>query len=231
MERDLREAKGPQRQAAGSPDHRARRLCADPAAGLCRAEATGESGAGGRKAAARAQADSGRRRSAEGRRRAFPVHAAASGRGGRVQARLCPLRAGLGADARAGGAGLFVRDRRHRQSRHAVGPERLAAGLARDLDRDRLQPVAHHQQRRTDGRAGPRIHQGIDGEGRGVVGPAAQGDGSQARGAEEDGGVHAHGAGQLVGRTRSSPIRRRAGRCTPWCWISMSGRCCRPTSC
>ena len=31
------------------------------------------------------------------------------------------------------------------------------------------------------------------------VGRAAQGDGSQARGAEEDGGVHAHGAGRLVG--------------------------------
>jgi hypothetical protein len=62
-----------------------------------------------------------------------------------------------GADARAGGAGLRVRDRRQWQSRHAIGFECLAAGFARDLDRDRLQPVAHHQQRRTDRRAGPRI--------------------------------------------------------------------------
>ena len=31
-------------------------------------------------------------------------------------------------------------------------------------------------------------------------------------------------------RTKSSPIRRRAGRCMPWCWTSMSARCCRPTS-
>ena len=35
--------------------------------------------------------------------------------------------------------------------------------------------------------------------GRDLVGPAAQGDGPQARGAEEDGGVHAHRAGRLVG--------------------------------
>ena len=78
------------------------------------------------------------------------------------------------------------------------GLSRLAAGLPRDLDRDRLQPVAHHQQRRIAGRAGPRIHQGIDGKGRDVVGRAAQGDGSQACGAEKDGGVHAHRAGHLV---------------------------------
>jgi hypothetical protein len=44
-------------------------------------------------------------------------------------------------------------------------------GLARDLDRDRLQPVAHHQQRRADGRTGPRIRQGIDGKGPRPVGP------------------------------------------------------------
>ena len=118
---------------------------------------------------------------------------------GRVQARLCPRRAGRRADARAGRAGLFVRDRRQRQSRHAIRPERLAPGLARDLDRDRLQPVAHHQQRRTARRTGPRNRQGADGKGRDAVGRGAQGDGSQARGAEADGGVHAHGAGHMVG--------------------------------
>ena len=31
--------------------------------------------------------------------------------------------------------------------------------------------------------------------------------------------------------TKSSPTRRRAGRCTPWCSTSMSARICRPTSC
>ena len=195
---DLRETKGPQRQAPGTPGHRAGRLCADAAAALQRAEAAGESGAGGREAAARAQAAAGGRRFPESRRRAFPVHAAAAGRRSRLQARLCPLRAGRRPDARAGGAGLFVRDRRQRQLRHAVGPESLKAGLPRDLDRDRLQPVAHHQQRRTAGRTGPRNHQGIDGKGRGAVGRAAQGDGSQACGAEKDGGVHAHRAGHLV---------------------------------
>ena len=168
LDLDLREAAGPQRQAARAPDDHARRLRADAAAGLYRPDAAGRSGAGGREAAARAQADPGRRRFPQGRRRAFPVRSAAAGGRSRVQARLCPLRAGVGTDARAGGAGLFVRDRRQRQSRHAVGPERVAAGLARDLDRDRLQPVAHHQQRRADGRAGPRVHQGTDGEGRDV---------------------------------------------------------------
>jgi len=31
-------------------------------------------------------------------------------------------------------------------------------------------------------------------------------------------------------RTKSSAIRRRAGPCMPWCWISTSVPCCRPTS-
>ncbi len=52
---------------------------------------------------------------------ALSVHAAAAVQRGRVQARLCALRARLRADARAGGAGLFVRDRRHRQLRRAGG--------------------------------------------------------------------------------------------------------------
>jgi hypothetical protein len=29
----------------------------------------------------------------------------------------------------------------------------------------------------------------------------------------------------------SSPLRHQAGPCTPWCSISTSDRCCRPTSC
>ena len=40
-------------------------------------------------------------------------------------------------------------------------------------------------------------------EGRDAVRRAAQGDGSQARGAEADGGVHAHGAGRLVGARKA----------------------------
>ena len=103
---------------------------------------------------------SGGRRSPEGGVRHFPVGAAAAGVGGRLQARLRPLRHASRADARAGGAGLCVRDRRQRQSRHAVGTELVAAGRARDLDRDRLQPAAHHQQRRADRRAGPAVPQG-----------------------------------------------------------------------
>ncbi len=39
----------------------------------------------------------------------------------------------------------------------------------------------------------------LTGEGRLVVGRGAQGDGPQARGAEEDGGVHAHRTRRLVG--------------------------------
>jgi hypothetical protein len=78
LEFDCREAAGPQCQAARTPTDHARRLCADAAAGLYRAEAAGESVAGARGAAARAQTYSGRRRSAEGRRRAFPVRAAAA---------------------------------------------------------------------------------------------------------------------------------------------------------
>ena len=61
-----------------------------------------------------------------------------------------------GIDARAGGPDLRVRDRRQRQLRHAVGPQLVAARGARDLDRDRLQPAPHHQQRRADRRAGRR---------------------------------------------------------------------------
>ena len=117
--------------------------------------------------AARAQGYSGGRRSVAGRRRAIPVHAAAAHQRNRIQARLCPRRVGGGADARAGGAGLFVRDRRHRQLRRAIGHR--AWRHARDLHRDRLQPVAHHQQRRTGRRAGPRNRQGADGEGRAIV--------------------------------------------------------------
>ena len=227
---DHRETARPQRQAARSPADHARRLRADPAAALYRAEAAGQSGAGPEESrAARAQGDPRRRRSVAGRGRGVPVHAAAPGERSRVQARLCPLRAGLGPDARAGGAGLFVRDRRHRQLRRAVGHR--AWRQARHLHRDGLQPAAHHQQRRTDGRAGPRVRQGTDGEGGDIVGAGAQGDGPQARGAEEDGGVHAHRAGRLVGARKARQYRRRAGRCTPWCWTSTSGRCCRPTSC
>ena len=157
LEFDRREAARPQRQAARTSADRARRLCADAAAGLYRAEAAGESGAGARAgtSAARAQGHSGGRRSVAGRRRAFPVRAAAAGQRNRVQARLCPRRGSGGADARAGGAGLFVRDRRHRQLRCAVGHR--ARRHARDFDRDRLQPAAHHQHRRTARRAGPRI--------------------------------------------------------------------------
>ena len=77
---DLGEAKGPQRQAPGTPGDCARRLCADAAAGLQRSEAPGKSGAGGREAAARAQADPGRCRFPESRRGAIPVRAAAAGR-------------------------------------------------------------------------------------------------------------------------------------------------------
>src|SRR6202163_2078327 len=129
--------------------------------------------------AAPAQNYSGRRRSLKSRRGAFSVYPAAAHRRDRVQARLCPRRSRGGADAGAGGAGLFVRDRRQRQPRHAIGVECLAAGLARDLDRDRLQPAAHHQQRRIDRRAGLRIRPGADGKGRAIVRRAAPGDGPQ----------------------------------------------------
>ena len=119
---------------------------------------------------ARAQIYSGRRRSPEGRRPSISS-LRRSGPRSEVEFKRAYARVavGGGADARAGGAGLFVRDRRQRQSRHAIGLERLAAGLARDLDRDRLQPVAHHQQRRTARRAGPRIRPRADGKGRAIV--------------------------------------------------------------
>ena len=154
---DLRQAARPQRQTARPSADRRRRLCADPAAGLCRAEAAGQSGAGAGTAAsaARAQGYPGGRRSAAGRPAAIPVHAATAGERTRIQARLCPRRVRDGADARAGGAGLFVRDRRHRQLRRAV--RHRAWRHPRHLHRDRLQPVAHHQQRRTGRRAGHRI--------------------------------------------------------------------------
>src|ERR1700687_5931847 len=83
------------------------------------------------------------------------------------------------------------------------GVEGLAAGLARDLDRDRLQPAAHHQQRRIDRRAGPRIRPGADGKGRAIVRRAAHGDGPQDCGAEADGGSGALGAGR-VGAARKA---------------------------
>ena len=69
LEFDFREAARPQRQAPRAPADRARRLCADAAAGLYRAEAAGKSGARAGTSAARAQGDSGGRRSAAGRRR------------------------------------------------------------------------------------------------------------------------------------------------------------------
>ena len=153
LDLDRREAARPQRQAARAPADHARRLRADPAAALYRAEAAGRSGAGTRRSRRERKAIPVVADLLQGGRRAFPVHAAAAGHRSRVQARLCPLRAGRGADARAGGAGLFVRDRRHRQLRRAVGNR--AWRQARDLHRDRLQPAAHHQQRRADGRAGP----------------------------------------------------------------------------
>ncbi len=98
---------------------------------------------------------------------AVPVHAATAGERDRIQARLCPRRSGGRADARAGGAGLFVRDRRHRQLRRAVGHR--AWRHPRDFHRDRLQPAAHHQQRRTGRRAGPRTRPGADRQGRAIV--------------------------------------------------------------
>ena len=225
LEFDRREAARPQRQAACRSTDHARRLRADAAAGLCRAEEAGRSvGAG--TAAAQGAPDG--PRSHPGRSRAIPVLAAAPGERGRIQARLCAGGRRRRADARAGGAGLFVRDRRQRQLRHAVGLSR--PGHAADLDRDRLQPAAHHQQRRADRRAGRRDPQSAAGQGGDVVGRGAQDPGQQDRGRQEDGRVLAHGAGHLVGRTKSSPIRRRAGRCTPWCSTSMSARICRPTS-
>ncbi len=39
------------------------------------------------------------------------------------------------------------------------------------------------------------------------------------------------GARHLVEAREDQPIRRRAGRMTPWCSTSMSVRCCKPTSC
>ncbi len=103
---------------------------------------------------------------------------------------------------------------------------------AADLDRDRLQPVAHHQQRRADGRAGPRIHPGADGEGRGSVGRAARGDGPQDRGAEEDGGV-LRARCRTPGRTtKSSPTRAQGwARACDGAGHRCRAACCRPTSC
>ena len=66
---------------------------------------------------------------------AFPVHAAAPGQRTRIQARLCARGVSGGTDARAGGAGLFVRDRRQRQPRHAVGLERARPDRARSPPR------------------------------------------------------------------------------------------------
>ena len=177
----------------------------------------------------RAQIYSRGRRSPEGRGGAFPVRAAAARERGRVQARLCPRRIGGRADARAGGAGLCVRDRRQRQSRHAVGTGILAAG-ARDLDRDRLQPAAHHQQRRTARRAGPRIRPRACREGGAIVRRRAPGDGAQDRGAEADGGAGALGAGRMGAAREARRYAAGLGACMPWCWTSMSARCCRPTS-
>ena len=91
--------------------------------------------------APRAQIYSGGRRSPQGCRRQLPVDAAAARKRPGFQARLRPLRIGCGTDARAGGAGLCIRDRRQRHACVAIGLPRLA----RDLDRDRLQPAAHHQ--------------------------------------------------------------------------------------
>ena len=138
LERDLRKAARPQRQAARSPADRARRLCADPAAGLYRAEAAGQSGS-------RSPKRRGRRVSA----RPFPS-SPISCKAAAEQFQFTPQRPasevefkrayaryalGVGADARAGGAGLFVRDRRQRQLRHAVGIERVAARSARSRPR------------------------------------------------------------------------------------------------
>ena len=63
-----------------------------------------------------------------------------------------------------------------------------------------------------------------------LSGPARKSTGPQDRGAEEDGGVHAHRCRTTGRRMKSSRTRRRAGRSMPWCWTSTSGRCCRPTS-
>ena len=93
----------------------------------------------------------------------------------------------------AGGPRLCVRDRRQRHARVAI---RLSQ-RPRDLDRDRLQPAAHHQHRRADRRAGRGVRQGAEGEGALAVGPARAGDGAQDRGAEEDGGAGDVGAGRM----------------------------------
>ena len=64
----------------------------------------------------------------------------------------------------------------------------------------------------------------------GLSGPQRQAMDRKIAVLKADGGLCAFGAGRLVGSTRNSPIRRRAGRFTPWCSISTSVRCCRPTS-
>ena len=64
----------------------------------------------------------------------------------------------------------------------------------------------------------------------GAVGAGAQGDGSQAGGTEADGGVHALGAGAMVGAREARQYAAGLGASMPWCWTSTSARCCRPTS-
>ncbi len=137
------------------------------------------------------------------------VHAAARDERGRVQTRLCTLRARLRTDPRAGRARLFVRDRRHRQLRRSS--RHRAWRQARDLDRDGLQPVADHQQRRAAGRAGPRTHSRAfreSGADTGTRAPVAR---AQACCSEEDGRACEVGARHLVGAREDRQHRAGLG--------------------
>ena len=203
-------ARSPRSGAAATPSAAsvsrcARRLCSDAAAGVYRSERPVNLGAGPNRAA---------------RRKSLPVVADfLSARAAfqlvpqppatkSISSAPMPRGAGRRPDARTGGARLRVRNRRQRQSRHAVGTGVLAAS-PRDLDCDRLQSAADHQQRRPARRAGPRIYP-RRAKGSDLVGCGAAGDGAQDRGAEADGG------GGQVGARRM--VAAREDRHTPQGW-------------
>src|ERR1039458_5881113 len=136
LEARHREAPRAQCQAPRPSADPARRLCAQPAAGLCGAAAPDQSRSP-RPRAERTAANPAGRRFSQSRRRTIRLRAAAPAPRARLQPRLCQGRGRRRPDARSDRRRLRLRNRRQRHLRHAGG--RVGHQAARDLARHRLQ--------------------------------------------------------------------------------------------
>ena len=185
-----------------------------------------------RTAAARAQADSGGCRSAEGRRRAIPVHAAAA-RPAEIDFKRAYARYAL-----AAGLTREQAVRVYSFETGGNGNHDMQSGLSASRPGSRaISTAIGYNQLLTTNSVELLAEQGHEFV-KALTAKAATLSGAPRKAMDHKLAVLKRmvafsrtGAGHLVRAREARQYRRRAGRCTPWCWTSTSARCCRPTSC